>query len=167
MTRQHLLSVTTPTACEIVLTRGFDAPRELVFDAWTKPELVRRWYGPRGHHLVICEIDLRVGGSWRYVVRNPAGQDMLLRGVFHEIVPPERLVSLESNVDCDASQGAETLSTSVFVEVGGQTTVSTTLLYPSQQLRDAVITSGMQRGVGESYDKLAEVLARYSPKVSA
>lgn len=153
------LTVATLTDREIVMTRVFDAPRRLVFAAWTTPELLRRWFGPRGHELVVCEIDLRVGGTWRYVVRAPDGTEMVLHGVFREIVPPGRLVSTEANDDCDAEDGAESLMTTVLVEHGGRTTMTNTMRYPSREIRDAVLRSGMEHGVAEGYDKLAEVLA--------
>ena len=153
------LTVTTPTEREIVLTRVFDAPRRLVFDAWTKPELLRRWFGPHGHELVVCEVDLRVGGTWRYVVRGPDGTEMHLHGVYLEIVAPERLVRTEANDDCDAEAGGESLVTTLLVERGGRTTLTSTVRYPSKQIRDAVISSGVEHGVAESYDRLAALLA--------
>ena len=159
MSLADTLSIITPTEREIVITRTFDAPRQRVFDAWTKPELLRRWFGPRGHVLVVCEVDLRVGGTWRYVLRGPGGSEMLLHGVFREIVAPVRLVSTEHNVDCDAAEGAETLTTTTFVEHAGRTTMTGQISYPSADIRDAVLRSGMRRGVGEAYDRLAEVLA--------
>src|SRR5258708_21119683 len=90
------LQVTTPTEREVVMTRVFDAPRRLVFDALTKPELFKRWFGPRGWSLAVCEIDLQVGGAWRSVLRGPGGKEMRMRGFYQEIVPPTRLVSTES-----------------------------------------------------------------------
>ena len=149
------LQVTTPTDREIVLTRVFDAPRRLVFDAFTKPELLKRWFGPRGWSMVVCEIDLKVGGGFRFVLRGPDGRDMGMRGVYREIVPPERSVHMESFDDFPG----EAQVTTVLVEQGGKTTLTATLLYPSQEIRDAVINSGMEHGTAESYDKLAELLA--------
>src|SRR3989454_12133345 len=149
------LEVTTPTEREIVLTRVFDAPRSLVFDAFTKPELLKRWFGPRGWSLVVCEVDLKVGGTFRFVLRGPDGADMGMRGVYRELVPPERSVHTESFDDYPG----ESLVTAVLVEQGGKTTLTATLLYPSQEVRDAVLKSGMEHGAAESYDKLAELLA--------
>ncbi len=149
--------VTTPSDREIAMTRVFDAPRRLVFDAWTKPELLRRWLGVRaGWTMVVCEVDLKVGGAYRYVWRGPAG-DMGMGGVFREVVRPERIVSTE--VFDDPWYAGEALDTLVMVESGGKTTVTTTVRYVSQQVRDAVLASGMSRGVAESYDVLAEVLS--------
>src|SRR2546423_10783702 len=149
------LKVTTPTDREIVLTRVFDAPRRLVYDAFSKPELLRRWFGPRGWSLVVCEVDFRVGGGFRFVLRGPDGRDMGMRGVYRMIVPPERSVHTESFDDYPG----ESLVTGVFVEQGGKTTLTATVLYPSQEVRDAVLQAGMEHGAAESYDKLAELLA--------
>jgi uncharacterized protein YndB with AHSA1/START domain len=149
------LKVATPTEREIVMTRVFDAPRHLVFDAFTKPELLKRWFGPRGWSLVVCETDFRVGGSWRFVLRGPDGSEMGMYGVYREIVPPERTVHTESFDDYPG----ESIVTAVWVENHGKTTLTATVLYPSQEIRDAVINSGMEHGAAESYDKLAEMLA--------
>ncbi|MER7857822.1 MULTISPECIES: SRPBCC family protein [Amycolatopsis] len=152
------LSVTKSGDLEIVMTRSFDAPRTLVFDAWTKPELVRRWFGPRDCEVVECEIDLRVGGRWRYRLRHGGGMEMLLQGVYQEIDRPGRLVSLETNEDCEASEG-QALATLTLVEHDGVTTLTQVVRYGSERVRDAVLESGMERGVGEGFDKLAEVMA--------
>src|SRR5215471_18228082 len=111
------LKVTTPTDSQIVLTREFDAPRRLVFDAFTKPELLKRWFGPRGWSMVACEVDLRVGGTFRFVLRGPDGEEMGMRGAYREIVPPERSVHLESFDD-----PGESRVTAVWVEPDGKTT---------------------------------------------
>ena len=155
------LKVTTPTDREIVLTRVFDAPQRLVFDAFTKPELLKRWFGPRGWSLVVCDVDLKVGGAFRFVLRGPDGREMGMRGVYREIVPPKRSVHMESFDDFPG----ESQVTTVLVEQGGKTTLTATILYPSQEVRDAVIKSGMEHGAAESYDKLAELLA--SPDVGS
>jgi uncharacterized protein YndB with AHSA1/START domain len=149
------LKVTMPTDREIVLTRVFDAPRHLVWDAFTKPELLRRWFGPHGWALVVCEVNLRVGGGFRFVLRGPDGREMGMRGVYREIVPPERSVHMESFDDYPG----ESQVTTVFVERGGQTTLTATVLYPSKDVRDIVLQTGMEHGAAESYDKLAELLA--------
>ena len=140
---------------EIVMTRVFDAPRRLVWDAFTKPELLKRWFGPRGWSLVVCEVDLKVGGGFRFVLRSPDGKEMGMRGVYREIVPPERSVHMESFDDYPG----ESQVTAVFAEQGDKTTLTATVLYPSQEVRDIVIKSGMEHGAAESYDKLAELLA--------
>jgi uncharacterized protein YndB with AHSA1/START domain len=149
------LQVTTPTDREVVMTRVFDAPRHLVFDAFSKPELLKRWFGPRGWSLPVCEVDLRVGGGFRFVLRSPDGKDMGMRGVYRELAPPERSVHMESFDDYPG----ESQVTAVFAERDGKTTLTVTVLYPSQMVRDIVIQSGMEHGAAESYDKLAEMLA--------
>jgi uncharacterized protein YndB with AHSA1/START domain len=136
------------------LTRIFDAPRRLVFDAFTKPELLKRWFGPRGWSLVVCEVDLKVGGTFRFVLRGPDGKEMGMRGVYREIAAPERSVHMESFDDYPG----ESQVTTVLVEQDGRTTLTATVLYPSQEIRDIVIQSGMEHGAAESYDKLAELL---------
>ncbi|HEV3168415.1 MAG TPA: SRPBCC family protein [Isosphaeraceae bacterium] len=154
------LKITTPTDREIVITRGFDAPRRLVFDALTKPELLRRWFsGPPGWSLVICEIDLKVGGALRFVFRGPDGTDMGMSGVYREIVPNERIVNTDTKDGCDTQAAGEALVTTVLVEHAGKTRLTSTLLFPSRELRDAVINSGMERGVTANYDRLDEYLA--------
>lgn len=155
MSRQ--LHVALPGDTEIVLTRAFDASRDLVFAAFTRPELLRRWYGARGWQLVRCELDLRVGGSRRYESRGPDGERMVQSGVFREVEPPRRLVYTE--VFDDQSYPGEALVTQVFVAEGSQTTVTTTVRYPSRQIRDHVLRYPMARGVGESYERLDRVLA--------
>lgn len=156
MTETGTLQITTPTEREIVMSRVFDAPRNLVFEAWTKPELLKRWLGVRGGwSMVVCEVDLRVGGGFRFVLRGPDGKEMGMRGVYREIVPPERSVHMESFDDYPG----ESQVTAVFVEEGGKTTMTATVLYPSREVRDAVIQSGMEHGAAESYDRLAELLA--------
>ena len=148
------LKVSLPTDREIVMTRVFDAPCRLVFDALTKPELLKRWFGPRGWSLVVCEADLKVGGAWRWVLRGPDGRDMGMRGVYQEIKPPERLVSTESFDDYPG----ESLNTLILSEEDGKTTFTIMVRYASQEIRDAVIKSGMEHGAAECYDKLAEML---------
>jgi uncharacterized protein YndB with AHSA1/START domain len=145
---------TTPSEREIVITRVFDAPRRLVFEAMTNPEHVPHWYGPRGWTLPVCQIDLRPGGAWRYVMRSPDGTDMGLRGVFQEVMPPEGLVTTESFDDYPG----ESLNTLTLSEEEGRTTMTTRVLYPSKEVRDAVIQSGMQEGASETFDRLTEYL---------
>jgi uncharacterized protein YndB with AHSA1/START domain/catechol 2,3-dioxygenase-like lactoylglutathione lyase family enzyme len=152
------LTVTTPGAREIVLAREFDAPRRLVFDAFTRPELLVRWYGARGWNLTECEIDLRVGGAWRFVSRGPGGAVMGQRGVYREIVAPQRLVYTE--LFDDQSYPGETLIDSQFTEHGGRTTVTTTVRYATPQGRDTALRYPMERGVGEAYDRLDEILTK-------
>ena len=140
---------------EIVMTRDFDAPRQLVFDAFSKPELLKRWFGPRGWTLEVCEVDHRVGGSFRFVLRGPDGALMGMRGVYREIARPERSVHMESFDDYPG----ESQVTGVFQEQDGKTTLTVTVLYPTKEVRDIVLKSGMEHGAAESYDRLAELLA--------
>jgi len=158
METTETLQVTTPSEREIAMTRVFDAPRNLVFDAWTKPELLERWLGVRnGWSMAVCEVDLKVGGAYRFVWRGPDGAEMAMSGEYREIVPTERLVATE--LFDDPLYPGEALDTTVLVEHAGRTTVTTTMLCASREARDAVLKSGMDRGVAESYDKLDEVLA--------
>jgi uncharacterized protein YndB with AHSA1/START domain len=136
------------------MTRVFDAPRHLVFDAFTKPELLKRWFGPHGWSLVVCDVDLKVGGGFRFVLRGPDGRPMGMRGVYREIAAPARSVHTESFDDFPG----ESIVTAEWVEQGGKTTLTATVLYPSRDIRDAVIGSGMEHGAAESYDKLADLL---------
>lgn len=163
MKESATLHVTTPTDREIVLTRFFDAPARLVFDAFSKPELLKRWFGPRGWSLSVCEVDLRLGGAWRFVLRGPDGREMGMRGVYRELAPPHRSVHSESFDDYPG----ESIVTAVFEEQGGKTKLTATILYPSKEVRDIVLQSGMARGAGESYDKLAEVLAEAHSETGA
>ena len=148
----------TPSDREIRVSRDFDAPRSLVFDAFTKPELVRRWLlGPPGWTMPVCEIDLRVGGSYRYVWRSEEdGSQMGIRGVFREIAPVERLVATE-RFD-DAWYPGEALDTTVFEERRGITRTTITILYESQEARDAARRSGMEYGMAAGYDRLETLL---------
>ena len=149
------LKVSLPSDCEITLTRVFKAPRQLVYEAFSKPELLKRWFGPRGWSLVTCDVDVRVGGGFRFVLRGPDGRELGMRGVYREITPPERSVHVESFDDFPG----ESQVTAIFTEQDGQTTLNATILYPSREVRDAVIKSGMEHGAAESYDKLAELLS--------
>src|SRR5438445_8976192 len=159
MTNPGNLKLTTHGDREIVITRAFDAPRKLVFDAFTKPELVKQWLlGPPGWSMPVCEIDLRVGGSYRYVWRKAGVPDMGMGGVYREVVAPERVVATEKFDQ--AWYPGEAVGTLVLVEQSGKTTVTQTVLYASGEARDAVLKSGMEKGVAASYDHLEEMLAR-------
>lgn len=153
------LKVTTPSDREIAMTRVFDAPRRLVFDAHTKPELVKRWLlGPPGWSMPVCEIDLRVGGKYRYVWRRDTdGTQMGMGGAYREIVAPERIVNTE-RFD-EAWYPGEGVGTLVLTERQGKTTLTHTMRYESREARDGVLKSGMETGAAASYDRLAELLA--------
>jgi len=150
--------VTTPSDEEIRLSRLFDAPRHLVFEAMTKPEHVKRWWGRlgEGYSVPVCEVDLRVGGAWRFVNRTPKGELVAFYGVYREIVPPERVVFTEI---FEQFPDTESVVTSVLTEENGKTRLTATVAYPSLQVRDMVLSTGMARGAATSYDRLEDVLA--------
>ena len=160
MTKTGTLIVTTPTDREIVMTRVFDAPRKLVWEVHTKPELVQRWLlGPDGWSMPVCEMDLRVGGKYRWVWRRDKdGTEMASGGVFQEIVAPERLVSTEQFEQ--PWYPGEGLNTLVLTEKDGKTTLTQTMRYESREIRDQVLKSGMESGVETSYDRLDEIFAK-------
>jgi len=150
--------VSTPTDRTIVVEREFDAPRELVFDAFTKPELVRQWLlGPEGWTMPVCEIDLREGGAYRYVWRKEStGTEMGMGGVFREIVRPEKLVATEKFDD--AWYPGEALDTTVFEERGRAAKMTLTVLYESKEARDTATRSGMEHGMAAGYNRLEQLL---------
>ena len=155
--KQPALKVTTPSERELVMTREFDAPRGMVFDALTKPDLVQRWLlGPPGWTMPVCDIDLRVGGKYRYVWQNADGRKMGMGGTFKEIVRPSRIVTTEL-FDEDWT-GGETLVTTEIVEKSGKSTLTTTVRYKSREARDGAIKTGMAKGVEASYDRLEQLL---------
>jgi uncharacterized protein YndB with AHSA1/START domain len=154
------LKLTTRGDREIAITRAFDAPRKLVFDAFTKPELVKQWLlGPDGWSMPVCEIDLKVGGKYRYVWRRDKdGTEMGMGGVYREIVTPERIVATEK-FDQSWYPG-EAVGTFILTEQGGKTTLTETILYESREARDGVLKSGMEKGVVASYDRLEKLLEK-------
>ena len=151
-------AVSTPSDREIQVTRVFDAPRALVFDAFTKPELVRKWLlGPPGWTMPVCEIDLKVGGAYRYLWRQDSdGKEMGIRGVFREIIAPRLLVHTEE-FDESWYQG-DALDTTIFAEEGSTTRITITVLYESTEARDTARRSGMEHGMAESYKRVEELL---------
>ena len=156
--------VTTPTDREIVVTRIVDAPRRLVFEAWTNPEYLPQWMlGPPGWTMPVCEIDLRPGGEWHFVWRRSDGTEMGMRGVYREINPPERLVSTESW----GGNWPETLNTLMLSEDDDKTTITIRILYPSKEARAAALQTGMKEGMSRSFDRLAELLASTSARGDA
>ena len=151
------LTVDTPDDLKLVITRAFAASRDVVFDCLTQPDLVKRWMtGPPGWTMPVCEIDLRVGGKYRYVWRSPEGQDMGMGGIYKEIAPPERLVSGE--VFDEDWTGGETIATQVLTERDGATTLTTTVVYSSTAARDAALRSGMTDGMEMGYANLDTLL---------
>jgi uncharacterized protein YndB with AHSA1/START domain len=148
---------TTPSDNEVVMSRVFDAPRRLVFEAFTDPEHVPNWMlGPEGWTMPVCEIDLRPGGAWHFVWRNPDGRQLEMTGEYHEVAPHERLVRTESW----GADWPETLCTLVLTEQDGRTTMTDTIRYPSKQARDAALATGMNDGADRSFDLLAEYLRK-------
>jgi uncharacterized protein YndB with AHSA1/START domain len=146
---------TTPSDREILGTRVVDAPRELVWEAWTNPEHVPHWLlGPEGWTMPVCEIDLRPGGAWHFVWRRSDGTEMEMRGEYREVEPPERLVHTESW----GGDWPETLNTLILSEEDGQTTMAQTILYPSKEARDAALATGMKKGASISFERLDEYL---------
>jgi uncharacterized protein YndB with AHSA1/START domain len=152
------LKTTTPSDLEFAMTREFDAPRHLVFEAMTRPELIKRWFGCAAFALPICEIDLRVGGAYRYVMRSPDGVDSTLQGIYRDIVRPERIVFTE-RFSMAGFTSDEYQVTSTFIESGGRTTLTTTILHTTKENRDRHLNSGIEKGVAPAYDRLAELVA--------
>lgn len=148
--------VSTPSDREIRMTRLFDAPRELVFEAMTRPEHIRRWWGclGEGYSVPVCDVDLRPGGKWRFVNRHPQGEAGF-HGVYKEIAPPERLVFTEIY---DPFPDGESVVTSIFTEENGKTRLTVIASYPSREVREAVIASGMAKGAATSYDRLEDLV---------
>ncbi len=151
------LEVTTPSDHEVSMTRRFEAPREHVYRAVTTPELLKQWLtGPPGWTLATCEVDLRVGGDFRYLWRGPEGEEMGMGGTFVELDPPGRIVHTEI-FDEDWTDG-ETTVTTLLTEDAGGTTLTLTVRYSSKKARDAALETGMTEGISMSYDRLAEML---------
>jgi len=148
--------MTTPSDLEIRLTRLFDAPRALVFEAMHTPEHVKQWWGclAQGYSVPVCEIDLRPGGAWRFVNRLPNGKEVAFHGVYREIVRPERVVNTEI---FEEYPDVESVVTTILAEEQGKTRLTVTAAYPSVEVRDMVLKSGMDRGAALSYDRLEEV----------
>ena len=152
-------TVTLPTDEQILITREFDAPRHLVYRAWTTPELVKRWWNAKRGEVTIAEIDLRVGGRWRYVMVTEDGIEVGFHGEYREIVPNERIVSTEVFEGIPPGEGPEqgTLNTATFTEADGRTTLTILVEAPSKEVRDAIIDSGMEAGMQDAMDLLEEV----------
>lgn len=152
-------AVTTPSDREIRLTRLFDAPRHLVFEAMGNPEHIRRWWGclGEGYSVPVCDVDLRPGGTWRFVNRTPKGELAAFHGVYREVVPPERVVFTEI---FEMFPDTESVVAALLTEEDGKTRLNATVIYPSREVRDAVLASGMAGGAAISYDRLEEEAAR-------
>ena len=150
-------TVTLPTDEQILITREFDAPKHLVYTAWTTPELVKRWWSGGHGEVTLAEIDLRVGGMWRYVMEASAGFEVAFHGEYREIVPDERLVSTEIYEIPDQGDSPPTVNTATFTEADGRTRLEILVQCPSKELRDTIIDSGMEGGMQESMDALEQV----------
>ena len=146
--------VTLPTDTQILITREFNAPKHLVYKAWTTPELVKRWWSADMGETTVAEIDLRVGGSWRYVMVTPDGFEVGFHGEYHEVVPDERIVSTEVY---EGMPEGESLNTATFTEVEGRTILTILVQHQSREHRDAHINSGMETGLQKAMDFLEEI----------
>jgi len=154
MTSSGKAVVTLPTDTQILITRDFDAPKHLVYKAWTTPELIKRWWsGDRGT-VTLAEVDLRVGGTWRYVMTANQGFEVAFHGEYKEIVPNERIVATEV---FEGMPEGEALTTNTFTEKDGRTTLTMLSEHSSQMIRDMVVNSGMEGGMQESMDHLEQV----------
>jgi uncharacterized protein YndB with AHSA1/START domain len=150
-------TVTLPTDRQILITREFDAPKHLVYKAWTTPELVERWWTARRGAMRVAEIDLRVGGQWRYVMVTEDGTEVGFHGEYREIVPNERIVSTEVYEGIPDAEEHAALDTLTLTEVDGRTTLSILVEHPTKEGRDAHINSGMEDGMQDAMDLLEEV----------
>src|SRR5262245_42573611 len=149
-------SVTLPTDEQILITREFDAPRDLVYEAWTTPELVRRWWSAKRGEVTVAEIDLRVGGKWRYAMVTEQGIEVAFHGEYHEVAPNERIVSTEVYEGIPNGEESATLNTATFSEADGRTTLTLLIEAPSKGVRDAIVASGMEDGLQDALDLLEE-----------
>ena len=150
-------TVTLPTDEQILVTREFDAPKHLVFKAFTTPELVKQWWHANRGEMTVAEIDLRVGGKWRYVSVTPDGFEVAFHGEYREIVPNERVVSTEAFEGIPDPDGNATLNTATFAEADGRTTLTLLIEAPSKEVRDAMIESGMEAGMQDALSLLEQV----------
>ena len=158
VTSSGTATVTLPTDEQILITREFDAPRHLVYKAWTTPELVKRWWHANRGEVKVAEIDLRVGGTWRYVSVTDGGFEVGFHGEYRELVPNERIVSTEVYEGMPAGSPEEgTLNTATFTESDGRTRLTVLVQAPSKEIRDAIIDSGMEAGMQDALDLLEQV----------
>jgi len=148
--------VTTPAEREIHIERIFDAPRDRVFAAHTDPELIPRWWGPRGTTTVVEELDARTGGMWRFAMRNEDGSETVFRGVFREVSAPERIVQ---TFEWDGMPGYVSVETATFEDLGDRTRIVSTSVFHTAEERDGFLESGMESGLNETYARLDELLA--------
>ena len=157
MTHSGKAEVTLPADDQIKVVREFDAPANLVYRAVTEPELVKRWWGARRGAMTVAEIDLRVGGKWRYVMDASNGQEVGFHGEFREIVPNERIVQTEAYEGIPDPDESANVNTMTLVEADGRTTMEVLIQCVNKESRDMQIASGMEEGMQESYDDLEDV----------
>ena len=150
-------SVTLPTDNQILITREFNAPKELVYEAWTTPELVKRWWSAKRGEATVAEIDLRVGGRWRYAMVTDDGMEVAFHGEYREVVPNERIVSTEVYEGIPDGEANATLNTATFEEEDGRTTLTILIEASSKDARDAIVASGMEDGLQDALDLLEGV----------
>jgi uncharacterized protein YndB with AHSA1/START domain len=150
-------TVTTPTDREVHIERVFDAPRDRVFAAFTDPSLISEWWGPHDTTTVVEQMDVRRGGSWRFVIRHADGREHAFRGTYREVTPPERIVQ---TFEWEGMPGHVAVETASFEDLGDRTKVTTISLFHTTEERDGMLTSGMERGTNETYARLDELLAR-------
>ncbi len=153
------LQVTTPSDREIVMTRVFDAPRELVFKAYTDPAVIPHWWGPRRYTTVVDKMDMRAGGAWRFVSRDADGNEFGFHGEYREVVPPERIVQ---TFEFEGMPGHVSVETLTLVERSGKTTLTVRSVFDSVEDRDGTLQSGMEEGLAETWERLAEYLRTMS-----
>ena len=157
VTSSGTATVTLPADDQILITREFNAPKELVYKAWTTPELVKRWWSGQRGEVTLAEIDLRVGGKWRYVMVAHGGMEVGFHGEYREIVPNERIVSTEAYEGVPEPDANATLNTLTLTEADGRTTLEILVEAPSKEIRDVIIDSGMETGMQEAMDLLEQV----------
>jgi uncharacterized protein YndB with AHSA1/START domain len=153
----RLVTVSTPSDREIRAERVFDAPRERVFATYTDPELVPEWWGPRGTTTIVDVMDVRAGGSWRFVARDADGGETAFRGTYREVTPPERIVQ---TFEWEGMPGHVSVETASFEDLGDRTRVVTVAIFPTTEERDGMLGSGMEGGMNETYQRLDELLER-------
>ena len=154
--QEKTATITTPTEREFRVERIFDARRDRVFAAYTDPELIPHWYGPRGTTTVVDRMDVRTGGDWRFVMQDCDGTETAFRGTYREVTPPERIVQ---TFEWEGLPGHVSVETATFEDLGERTRVVTTSLFHTPEERDGMLASGMERGMNETYARLDELLA--------
>jgi uncharacterized protein YndB with AHSA1/START domain len=153
--------VTTPSEREIRIERVFDAPRDRVFAVYTDPALVPEWWGPRDVTTIVDEMDVKTGGRWRFITRNPDGSETAFRGAYREVTPPERIVQ---TFEWEPMAGHVSVETATFEDLGDRTKVTTVSLFHTPEERDGMLASGMEGGLNETYARLDELLARLAAR---